>query len=355
MNNAALHLSKCESIIRATALWLVVIAVTAIATAPLCAEQTTKQERGNANSKASKTEKEGSRKMQLKAEAMKKGRFFPTEEVFTLYEEHEFKGMPYRLMRPIDFDAATTYPLILSLHGAAGKGSDNIKNLRKWNGTLADEELRLRHPCFVLAPQTAIGWKDPAKSPLPTDEDIENMPKHWQKMIEKWKAKKKPGLEAKGDMPIVLEIIESMKQEFKIDEDRIYVLGHSGGGFGSWTAIWENPDLFAAAIPTSGGLPPWHDYARIKDVPTWAFHGEDDSVVPAAMSRDIFNAMKKMNGNMKYTEIPSTGHGTPGFSYTGDDEAKGHITQYASDRCDKTNHVWDWLFKQKLSDRISKP
>jgi len=289
-----------------------------------------------------------------------------TEEIFTIYESHEFNGMHYRLLKPIDYDAEKTYPLILSLHGAGGKGSNNIRNLRRWNGTLAVKELRLRHPCFVLVPQTTIGWRDPAKAPpLPTDEDIANMPKHWQKAIAMFKAGSKPDDEMKGDMPIVLEIIESLKKEFKIDSDRIYVLGHSMGGFGSWMAIWENPEIFAAAIPSSGGLPPWHDYSRIKDVPIWAFHGEDDTVIPSVMSRDIFKAMKKMDGNMKYTELPNIGHGAPGFRYTGDDESKGHITgddeskghitQYASDRCDTTPEVWDWLFKQKLSDRMSKP
>jgi predicted peptidase len=336
------------------ALGLVVIGVTAIASAPLSAEEKAEQQRGNTESKTTRTKKEGTPKILPGAETMKK--LSVTEEVFALYEKHELNGMPYRLMKPINFDPAATYPLILSLHGAGGKGSNNIRNLRRWNGTLADEELRLRHPCFVLAPQTAIGWKDPAKSPpLPSDEDTAKMPEHWQKAIAKWKAKAKPGDEAKGDMPIVLEIIESMKKEFKIDEDRIYVLGHSMGGFGSWTAIWENPDMFAAAIPSSGGLPPWHDYARFKDVPTWSFHGEDDSVVPAVLTRDIFKAMKKMNGNMKYTELPNIGHGAPGFTYKGDDESKGHITRCASERCDTTNDVWDWLFKQKLSDRISKP
>ncbi|MBI9072960.1 MAG: prolyl oligopeptidase family serine peptidase [Melioribacteraceae bacterium] len=298
--------------------------------------------------------KEGVGKMLPDSATLKKHGL--TEEIFTIYESHEFNGMSYRLMKPIDYDAEKTYPLILSLHGAGGKGSNNIRNIRRWNGILADKELRLRHPCFVLVPQTTIAWRDPAKAPpLPTDEDIANMPKHWQKAIEKLKAKSKSDFEMKGDMPIVLEIIETLKKEFKIDSDRIYVLGHSMGGFGSWMAIWENPELFAAAIPSSGGLPPWYDYARIKDVPIWAFHGEDDPVVPAVMSRDIFKAMKKMDGNMKYTELPDIGHAAPGFRYTGDDESKGHITQYASDRCDITPEVWDWLFKQNLSDKMPKP
>ena len=298
--------------------------------------------------------KEGARKMLPDSATLKKHGL--TEEIFTIYESHEYNGMHYRLMKPIDYDAEKTYPLILSLHGAGGKGSNNIRNLRRWNGTLAEKELRLRHPCFVLAPQTTIAWRDPAKAPpLPTDEDIADMPKHWQRAIAKFKAESKPDDEMKGDMPIVLEIIESLKKEFKIDSDRIYVLGHSMGGFGSWMAIWENPEIFAAAIPSSGGLPPWYDYSRIKDVPIWAFHGEDDTVVPAVLSRDIFKALKKMDGNMKYTELPNIGHGAQGFRYTGDDESKGHITQYTSDRCDSTPEVWDWLFKQKLSDRMPSP
>ena len=52
------------------------------------------------------------------------------------------------------------------------------------------------------------------------------------------------------------------------------LLGHSMGGFGTWNAIWHAPERFAAAIPSAGGLPPWRDPARFKDVPVWGtVHG----------------------------------------------------------------------------------
>ncbi|MGI9468905.1 MAG: hypothetical protein ACR2OA_17445, partial [Rubripirellula sp.] len=41
-------------------------------------------------------------------------------ETLSLYVPDEFKGLQYRLMKPIDFDPSKTYPLILSLHGGAG-------------------------------------------------------------------------------------------------------------------------------------------------------------------------------------------------------------------------------------------
>ena len=79
-------------------------------------------------------------------------------ETLTPYEPGEFKGVKYRLMKPIDFDPSKTYPLILSLHGTGGRGTKNIKSLRSWNEWLTDEELRRKHPCFVLAPQSPGCW-----------------------------------------------------------------------------------------------------------------------------------------------------------------------------------------------------
>ncbi|MFP6764534.1 MAG: hypothetical protein VB858_12980, partial [Planctomycetaceae bacterium] len=40
-----------------------------------------------------------------------------------VYAPHVFKGLPYRLMKPADFDSNQRYPVIISLHGAGGKGT----------------------------------------------------------------------------------------------------------------------------------------------------------------------------------------------------------------------------------------
>ena len=40
----------------------------------------------------------------------------------TLYEPLALKEMPYRVMKPLGFDAQKKYPVIVSLHGAGGKG-----------------------------------------------------------------------------------------------------------------------------------------------------------------------------------------------------------------------------------------
>ena len=46
-----------------------------------------------------------------------------------LYEPDIYNDIPYRIMKPINYDPDMSYPLIVSLHGAGGKGTDNLKQL----------------------------------------------------------------------------------------------------------------------------------------------------------------------------------------------------------------------------------
>ncbi len=251
-------------------------------------------------------------------------------ETLALYVPGEFKGVKYRLMKPIDFDPSKTYPLILSLHGGSGRGTQNIKNLLIWNQFLAGEDLRRKHPAFVLAPQSNGFWLDNTSEVKIHDNT------------------------SYGVLDEVLEFIDTeLSKQYKIDADRVYVLGHSMGGMGTFTAIYQHPDRFAAAIPSAGYFSPWLDAKRIQDVPLWIFHGKPDKVVDYIGSRHVFDRLNKLNANAKFTTLKGVGHGSknsPAFKYSGDDAEKGYITEYASDRCDKTDHVWDWLFRQKRVD-----
>ena len=125
----------------------------------------------------------------------------------------------------------------------------------------------------------------------------------------------------------IYEIIKELESEFKIDEKRRYVMGISGGGYGSWYFITAKPEMFAAAIPICGGGDP-SLAAKIANVPVWAFHGEDDNLVPVRFSREMIDGIKKAGGNPKYTEYPDAGHNI--------------WNQVVS-----TPGLMDWLFEQK--------
>ena len=274
---------------------------------------------------------------------------YPLQDMLAKYEAREFKGVPYRLLKPLGFDAKADrkYPLILSLHGAGGKGNDNRKSLKVWNGVLMEEAFQKEHPCFVVAPQSEVAWRVPGSVPELTEKQIAEFPEVWRKIASGRRGflQQQPG----GVLDKVFDLLDEMEKEFPIDADRVYVLGHSMGGFGTFECLAVRPKRFAAAIPSAGGLAPWHDPAKFAHVPVWAFHGDADPTVPVGLTRVVFDAMKKAGGDMKFTSLAKVGHGANAFAfvYTGDDMAEGFQTHYSSDRCDQTADVWDWLFAQK--------
>jgi predicted peptidase len=83
------------------------------------------------------------------------------------YRSPSGEAMAYRLFVPPGYDAAKNYPIILWLHGAAGRGSDHISQLA--GGNLAGSHIwttpenQAKYHAFVLAPQADAtkGWARP--------------------------------------------------------------------------------------------------------------------------------------------------------------------------------------------------
>jgi acetyl esterase/lipase len=183
--------------------------------------------------------------------------------------------LPYRLFIPTNYNAGTRYPLTLFLHGSGERGSDNRLQLKN-DGCLvfASETNQLRHPSFMVAPQ------------CPSDS-------YWEA----------PTLEA-----LVLGMMNSLMGEFSIDTNRLYITGLSMGGYGTWDYIGQYPNMFAAAIPMSGGgtteLAP-----RMTQIAIWNFHSASDGTVPVSESRTMVEAVRRAGGNPIYTEYVVGGHG----------------------------------------------
>lgn len=200
----------------------------------------------------------------------------------------------YRLMKPMNYDPAKKYPLVLLLHHGGAHGSDNVSQIGGSDAPFFYNYLnREKYPAFLFVPQCpeATGWWEPSV-----------------------------------DLSI-METIEALEKEFSTDVRRRYVMGTSGGGYGSWHFIGTHPKMFAAAIPICGA----GDTGSAKnmvDVAIWAFHGEKDELVPVSSSRDMIAAIRKAGGNPKYTEFPDTGHNL------------GKEVQ-------STKGLLDWLFAQK--------
>jgi predicted peptidase len=203
-----------------------------------------------------------------------------------VFEDRGF-ALPYRLLRPKDLHANQKYPLVVFLHGAGECGNDNAKQLVHGMNDFASREIMAKYPAFVIAPQCPEGrkwvevdWRLDAH-PLPEEPSI--------------------------SLAATLQLIEALQNEFPIDERRIYLTGLSMGGFGVWDLLARRPELFAAAVIVCGGGDPAFA-ERMKTVPIWAFHGEQDPAVKLKRSRDMIEALQAAGGDPKYTEYRGVGH-----------------------------------------------
>jgi len=105
----------------------------------------------------------------------------------------------------------------------------------------------------------------------------------------------------------VMGVLQLVRHDYKIDDNRIYLMGHSMGGIGTWALGAKHPELWAALGPISGlGNPATVDTMR--HIPEIVVHGDADNVVPVGSSRIMVAAMKKLNVDVKYIEVPGGSH-----------------------------------------------
>jgi len=209
--------------------------------------------------------------------------------------------LPYRILFPENYDSGEKYPLLIFLHGYGERGTDNEAQLKHGSSLFLNKENRKNFPAIVVFPQCPAGdhrwsWYERGEGQEP-----------W---LVPFFEKAQPSLQA------VIELTKKLIAETKVDTNRLYAMGLSMGGFGTFELIARMPNQFAAAVPICGGgnVATIGLYACTTDI--WIFHGHADNVVPVSNSRKMFEAIKKWNTEVKYTEFPDVQHDswTPAFA-----------------------------------------
>ena len=171
---------------------------------------------------------------------------------------------------PPGYDPGRPWPLVVFLHGLGERGDDGLLPTEVGLGP-AIRRHRSRFPCLVLFPQ------------CPAD-------RRWT--------------EALG---VAEAALEETLADYPVDRKRIALTGISMGGFGAWAWAARRPDLFARLMPLCGGAEPaWAP--RLAGLPTWAFHGARDPVIPPERSREMAAALEKAGGTVRCTEFPAATH-----------------------------------------------
>ena len=103
-------------------------------------------------------------------------------------------------------------------------------------------------------------------------------------------------------------MVEYLIAKEKVDQDRIYIMGLSMGGFGTFETLARWPEKYAAAVGICGGgnISLTKNYADQPAV--WITPGAKDDVVPVVLSQRLYHAVKEQGANVKYPEFPEANH-----------------------------------------------
>ena len=110
----------------------------------------------------------------------------------------------------------------------------------------------------------------------------------------------------------VLKVLDIVRHEYKIDPRRMYLMGHSMGGFGAWFLGQKHLQMWAAIAPMSGinenGFKEL-DIKKLARLPVLVAVGEQetDTVVT---SNQAVAALKAAGGDVTYVEIAGGTHGS---------------------------------------------
>lgn len=232
------------------------------------------------------------------------------------FKDDKGNELLYRILKPAEYDSSNSYPLVLFLHGAGERGSDNHSQLKWGVAHFAEPKFREKYPAFVVAPQVPEGktWAN-----LPSGEETA---KHTLPLRQ----------DPTQPMQLTIELLDSLQQRYNIAPNRLYVTGISMGGFGTFDIIQRNPNKFAAAVPICGGGDISNAFL-IKDIPIWVFHGARDDVVPPEYSRSMVSAIQIAGGSPGFTEYPDEGH------------IGAWVEAYSNP------HLYEWLFSKERESR----
>lgn len=133
-----------------------------------------------------------------------------------------------------------------------------------------------------------------------------------------------------------LEVLDLAKKSFQIDENRVYLTGHSMGGHGTWHLGGTYPDKFAAIGPSAGWISFWsyrydnkynpsNNVLKLIDrtgnqsntyklaqnysqLGVYIIHGKDDDNVRVDQSYGMIKELEKTHKDFVFHEQPGAGH-----------------------------------------------
>ena len=194
----------------------------------------------------------------------------------SMFEKYTFKKsnneLPYRLLLPKNFNKEKKYPVIITLHNSSRIGNDNEKQLEHLSKIWIRPEIYDKYNAIVIVPQF-----NSRSSVYSKDEN--------GILISK----------PSTDVNLVLELLQQIENNYKVDKSRIYLVGYSMGASTAQNLISLSPEKFAAivsvsAVPDLSNIKSWENKSIL------LIHGRNDTDNPYNGSEILYS---KLSGSKK--------------------------------------------------------
>jgi poly(3-hydroxybutyrate) depolymerase len=211
----------------------------------------------------------------------------------TYHFDEAGKDIPYSLYVPASYDSSEAHPLIVALHGLGSSAQQMIR----YRGLT---DLAEEYGYVVVAPEgyNSHGWYGslgPGKN----------------RFSERFQLRGEPDPDNLGELSEkdVFNVIGIVEKEFKIDPDRVYLMGHSMGGGGALYLGMKYADKFAGLAPIAPAIySSPSQLQKIPSTPIIVVQGDADRLVKVEITRQWIDEMKQLGLPHKYIEIPGGDH-----------------------------------------------
>jgi predicted peptidase len=203
------------------------------------------------------------------------------------------KEMPYRLYVPLRWNGQAKLPMIVALHGAYSTHDTLMTAVQGTVETQAE-----KHGYIVVSPlgyaplggygqHYDIGFKPPRDGANAEEQE-------------------RASRLSEED---VMKVVALVAEEYGVDQSRIYLMGHSMGGLGTWYLGEKYREKWAGLAPIAGGFEdadyPWE---RLRGMPVLVSNGSADTVAVPSRARKQVAAMEKAGLHPVYLEVPGATH-----------------------------------------------
>ncbi|MFH1573763.1 MAG: PHB depolymerase family esterase, partial [Acidobacteriota bacterium] len=191
--------------------------------------------------------------------------------------------MPYRVYVPETYTGRDPFPLLVILHGLGATEDSFFDSYGPRFKQLAET-----HGYIVAAP---LGYRVDGGYGYSLFASGDPAQRHKAELSEK----------------DVMNVVDLMRRDYRIDEARIYLGGHSMGAIGTWHLGAKYPDVWAALACFAGtGAPAVPE--KIRHIPQFVVHGDGDRTVSVDGSRRMVAEMKRLGIEHRYVEVPGGDH-----------------------------------------------